>query len=52
MTRSGQCYASINSGTREGESFAKNEGTKIATPKKKDKEPKMSLSPRKKQMNS
>ena len=37
MTRSGRCYASINSGTREWESSAANEGTKIATTKRKDK---------------
>ena len=34
MTRSGRCYASINSGTREGESSAVNEGIKIAAPKR------------------
>ena len=39
MTRSGRCYAPINSGTREKESSAANEGTKIAAPKRKDKEP-------------
>ena len=39
MTRSGCCYASINSGTREGESFTENGVIKIATPKRKDKKP-------------
>ena len=39
MTRNGRCYASINLGTREGESSAVNEGTKITALKKKDKEP-------------
>ena len=38
MTRSGWCYAPTNSGTKEGESSAANEGTKIAVPKRKDKE--------------
>ena len=38
MTHSGRCYAPINSGTREGESSTENEGIKIATPKRKDKE--------------
>ena len=37
--RSGQCYAPINLGTRERESFTKNGGIKIAAPKGKDKEP-------------
>ena len=39
MTRSGQCYITINSGSKEGESFAANEGIKIAAPKGKGKEP-------------
>ena len=39
MTRIGQCYAPINSGTREGKSSTKNERIKIATSKRKDKEP-------------
>ena len=39
MIRSGWCYAPINSGTREGESSTENRGTKIATLKRKDKEP-------------
>ena len=39
MTHSGQCYAPINSGTREGESSIANEGIKIAALKRKDKEP-------------
>ena len=39
MTRSGQCYAPINSEIREGESSAANEGPKITAPKRKDKEP-------------
>ena len=39
MTRSGRCYASINSGKREGESSTEDGGIKIATPKRKDKEP-------------
>ena len=39
MTRSGRCYAPINSGARERESSIENEGIKIATPKRKDKEP-------------
>ena len=39
MTRSRRCYAPINPRTREGESFAANEGTKIAALKRKDKEP-------------
>ena len=38
MTRNGRCYASINSGIREGESSTANGGIKIATPKRKDKE--------------
>ena len=38
MTRSGRCYITINSGSKEGESSAANEGTKIAVPKRKDKE--------------
>ena len=37
MTRSGRCYASINSGTREGESSTANKRIKIAAPKRKDK---------------
>ena len=39
MTRSGLCYASINSKTRKGENSTKNEGIKIAAPKGKGKEP-------------
>ena len=39
MTCSGRCYSPINSGTKEGESSAANEETKIAAPKRKDKEP-------------
>ena len=39
MTRSGQFYAPINSGTREGESSTENGGIKIAAPKRKDREP-------------
>ena len=39
MTRSGRCYASINPETREEESSAANERTKIAAPKGKEKEP-------------
>ena len=39
MTRSGRCYALINSRTREGESSTENEGIKIAASKRKDKEP-------------
>ena len=39
MTRSGQCYALIKLGTKEGESSTANEGIKIADPKRKDKEP-------------
>ena len=38
MTRSGRCYASINSRTKEGESSTTNEGIKIVAPKGKDKE--------------
>ena len=38
MTRSWRCYAPINPETREGESSATNERTKIATPKGKEKE--------------
>ena len=38
MTRSGRCYAPINSETREREGFAANERTKIATSKGKEKE--------------
>ena len=39
MTRSGRCYVSINSGTREGESSTANERIKVAASKGKDKEP-------------
>ena len=39
MTRSGHCYASINSGTRERESSTENGRIKIVVPKRKDKEP-------------
>ena len=39
MTRSGCCYAPINSRTREGESSTENGGIKIAALKRKDKEP-------------
>ena len=39
MTCSGRCYSPINSGTKEGESSTANEETKIAAPKRKDKEP-------------
>ena len=38
ITRSGRCYTSINPETREGESSAANEKTKITTPKGKEKE--------------
>ena len=38
MTLSGRCYAPINPETREGESSAANERTKVATPKGKEKE--------------
>ena len=38
MTRSGRCFAPINPKTREGESSAANERTKVAAPKKKKKE--------------
>ena len=39
MTRSGQCYAPINLGTREGESSIENGEIKITASKRKDKEP-------------
>ena len=39
MTHSGRCYALFNPETREGESSAANERTKIAAPKGKEKEP-------------
>ena len=39
MTRSGRCYAPMNPETREGESSAANERTKITVPKGKGKEP-------------
>ena len=39
MTRSGWCYAPINPQTRERESSAANERTKITAPKGKEKEP-------------
>ena len=39
MTRSGRCYAPINPKTREGESSAANERTRITAPKGKEKEP-------------
>ena len=39
MTRSRRCYALINPETKEGESSATNERTKIAAPKGKEKEP-------------
>ena len=39
MSRSGSCYAPINPETRERESSAANERIKIATLKRKDKEP-------------
>ena len=39
MTRSGRCYALINPETREEESSAANERTKITVPKGKEKEP-------------
>ena len=39
MTRSGRCYAPIDPETRERESSAANERTKIAAPKRKEKEP-------------
>ena len=39
MTRSGQCYAPITSGAKEGEGSIENKGIKIATSKRKDKEP-------------
>ena len=39
MTRSGRCYAPINPETRQGESSAVNERTKIAAPKGKGKKP-------------
>ena len=38
MTRSGRCYAPINPETKEGESSATNERTKIPAPKGKGKE--------------
>ena len=38
MTRSGRCYAPINSKPREEESSTENGGIKIRAPKKKDKE--------------
>ena len=38
MTRNGRCYAPINPKTREGKSSATNERTKIAAPKRKEKE--------------
>ena len=38
MTRSGRCYAPINPETREGESSAANERTKIAALKRNEKE--------------
>ena len=38
MTRSGQCYAPINSEIRKGKSFIENGGIKIAASKRKDKE--------------
>ena len=39
MTRSGRCYAPINSGTKERESSTVKERFKITVPKRKDKEP-------------
>ena len=39
MTRNGRCYAPINPETGERESPAANERTKIAIPKRKEKEP-------------
>ena len=39
MIHSGQCYAPINLGTREGESSTDNGGIKMAALKRKDKEP-------------
>ena len=39
MTHSGQCYAPITSGAKEGEGFTKNKGIKIVASKRKDKEP-------------
>ena len=39
MTRSGRCYASVNSEAKERENSTENGGIKIATPKRKDKEP-------------
>ena len=39
MTRSGRCYAPINSGIKERESSTVNEGIKIAALKGKDKKP-------------
>ena len=38
ITRSGRCYAPINSETREGESSTENGGIKVTAPKRKDKE--------------
>ena len=39
MTHNGRCYASINSGIREGERSTENGGIKITALKRKDKEP-------------
>ena len=38
MTRSGQCYAPINSKAKEGDNSTENGGTKITIPRGKDKE--------------
>ena len=38
MTRSGRCYAPVNSKSKEGKNFTENEGIKIAIPRGKDKE--------------
>ena len=39
MTRSGRCYAPVNSGAREWENSTESGGIKIAVSKRKDKEP-------------
>ena len=39
MTRSGRCYAPDTSRAKEGETSTENEGMKMPTSKKKDKEP-------------
>ena len=52
MTRSGRCYAPINSKPREEESSTENGGIKIGAPKKEDKEPMNDLSLGQRQTNS